>query len=188
MRITVNRIFLLLIIIFTYSCITKKSGNCNIANLKEQVKDSVLYEFINYLVDNPDRNPNIRCTKIVSDSQLDMPFPFILKKDSIELTKMTDFLSKKDIKYIFSQKKEFDNFDLNPKLIKHASKSNKNSLKYINPPFCTISYPLFNIDKTKVIIRTSYSDCRLCSVGGVYLYEKRNSKWVLIKKISGWIS
>jgi hypothetical protein len=171
-----------------YSCNTKKNQIKNIANSEPQIADSIIYGFINFFIDHPEINPNTKCNEFINDKELGLPFPFFFKKDSMALTKMVTFLSKKDIEFIFSQRKKFEKFVLNPKLINHAKIINSESLSSRNQRFCTISYPLFNIDKTKVIIRTSYSDCSLCSVGGVFMYEKRNSKWILIKELNGWIN
>jgi hypothetical protein len=180
-----NHIWILVSILIIYSCNPRRNVPQNLPIYGNKVSDSIIYGFINYLIDHPNLNVNIKA-KIINDEKLKMPFPFALKNDSIELTKMP-FLSANDIKYIFSQKKQFQAFIINPNKVNNKRLITNDSIFEKNNEYSTISCPLFNIDKTIAIIRTSYSDCSSCQVGGVYIFQKQDSKWVLIKKIQGWV-
>ena len=177
-------LFLVIFILSIYSCNVKKQPVNAIQN-ENEVNDSIVYGFINYLIEHTELITNIK-SNITSDKVLEMPFPFYFKNDSIALTKLS-VLNSEDIQFIFSQKIQFQTFDIDPKKIHNRKVISPDSIFNFNS-YSTISYPLFNIDKTIAIIRVSYSDCSLCGIGGVYAYQKRHSEWFLIKELQGWIS
>lgn len=175
-------LFWLIFILSVCSCNTKKQPVDTFSN---EVSDSIVYGFINYLIEHPELSPDIK-SNVTSDKILKIPFPFHFKNDSIELTKL-GILTSDDIQFIFSQKRQFQTFVLNPKKIHNRKVISLDSVFNSNS-YSTISYPLFNLDKTIAIIRVSYTDCPLCWIGGVYLYQKRHSEWFLIKELQGWMT
>lgn len=144
----------------------------------EIISDSVTYDFLNFILSHSELNKNIKSNYIVNKESIGFPFDF--KNDSLELTKMNTIFNKDDIVYIFSQKKQFENFSLNPSYIKNKHIIPRDSIDNYKS-FCTISFPLFNIKGDIVIIRTSYYSGALSSQIGTFIYQKGNSGWILIK-------
>lgn len=142
------------------------------------IADSTIYEVINYVLSHKELNTIIKSNYLLNKEG--MPFLFALKNDSLELTQMDSILSKADIKYIFSQKKQYEKFTVNPKYIRSKDIIPYDSLNNYKS-YCTISFPLFNIKKDIAIIRTTYYCGTLCSLTGTYIYQRRNSNWVLLK-------
>ena len=54
--------------------------------------------------------------------------------------------------------------------------------------FIKISIPLFNQNKNKVIIAYKTFCGPLCGGGGIYIYEKKNSKWIQIERLGEWVN
>ena len=52
-----------------------------------------------------------------------------------------------------------------------------------------LTLPIISADRKKVLIKiTSHSNCMFGSNGGLFLFEKRNNKWVKTKSFDTWIS
>lgn len=146
------------------------------------IDDSLIYKAINYVLNHKEINPDMKSNLLVS-RQL-MPYIFHFSNDSLMLTKLDDILSKEDISYIFSQKKQFEDFIINPTYIEgkkviQADSLNNTSVK----AYSTISFPLFNLKKDIIILRTSYYCGAFCGHQGIYVYKWINSKLVLLKTL-----
>jgi hypothetical protein len=153
----------------------------------DRIPDSLTYSVINFLIANKNANPDLH-SKYLIDKQM-IPFIFYFKDDSIALTKLDTLFTRKDIDFIFSQEKQFSSFKINPTRIRGKIILNADSIdRYNHRPLSSISFPLFNLDKSIFIVRTFYSCGMLCGKGGIYMYKKEKSKWVLIETISSWIS
>jgi len=153
------------------------------------IPDSLIYNAINFLIANKDANPDL-LSKYLIDKQK-MPFIFYFKEDSIELRKLDTLFTSKDIDFIFSQKKLFNDFKIDSSKIVGKIILLDDSIESKNSPivsYSSISFPLFNLNKTIFIVRTYYQCSVLCGTGGTYIYKKINSKWTLIKIINQWIS
>lgn len=173
-------IYSLIIISLYNSCQINKNNNPRENENHEPINDSLIYKNINYLLCHKGINPDLEDTIILSKQS--MPFPFYFKNDSILLTQLDTLFSKADIEFIFSQKKQFEKFVINPIYIKNKIVVSSDSSIAVKS-YSTISYPLFNLKKNIIIVRTSYYCGVFCGHQGVYIYKWMNNELVLIKVI-----
>lgn len=166
--------------IFLLSCHENNSVNQNSGLSKDIISDSLVYDVINYLFNHDELNSDVR-SNLISNKD-GMPFIFYFKEDSLKLLGLDTFFTDDDIKFIFSQKEQFNKFSINQDRTKNKTIISSDSLRHLNhESFSTISFPLFNITKDIFIIRTTYNCGVLCGHSGTYIYKKKNSRWVLMK-------
>ena len=60
--------------------------------------------------------------------------------------------------------------------------------KYEDLSFLKITTPIYNVDKTILILSVEYFCGSLCGTGATYILKKENKKWEVISKLGVWIS
>jgi hypothetical protein len=151
------------------------------------IEDSVIYSAISYLLTDTTYNHFLKYEKLSEKWQI--AFPFQLKDDSLELTKMDTIFSTKDVEFILTQKNMFYQFRVNGSKIGNRIIVPEDSLELSkNLPYSFITLPIFNMKKDKLIICFGYYCGVLCAEGGTYIYQKKGGRWIRIKIINEWIS
>jgi hypothetical protein len=170
---------------------------------KQIVSDKEIYAFINEIMPYEKSKDISYCNKIVDTDPS-------LSKTSEEFIKGIDTIfSKQDLKFIIEQTKYEEDFKLNEKLLKNKIVISGDTLskftqgrnedgrsqfwdkyhsKFGPGGFCSITLPLFSIDKKTVLVTTGMHCGRLCGEGGSYIYRKINGKWELVHTITNWVS
>lgn len=142
------------------------------------ISDSLIYDVINYLINHKEINRDIKSEYLASYQS--PPFIFSLKSDSLLIKKLDNIFSVKDLEFIFSQKKQAESFVIDKRFIKGKKVINRENLDSVNS-YSSISFPLFNLDRSIVIIKTSHYCGAFCGHQGIYLYKWNKSKLVLLK-------
>jgi len=196
-----NLLFILITVI-TFSC----QQNAKVEKLaikKQMVSDKEIYAFINEIMPYEENKDFSYCNKI-ADKNL------MLMQTSKEFINGIDTIfSKKDLKFLIEQTKYEIDFKLNKKLLKNKivisgdtikkftqgrNKDGRSQFwdkyhkKYGEGGFCSVTLPLFSIDRKTVLVTTSMNCGRLCGEGGTYIYRKINGKWELVHTITNWVS
>ena len=169
------------------SCNTKSGSVVNIAPaVVAVIPDTLVYNVINWLVAHKSSNPNLKSPNMLENDG--MGFIFYFKQDSLNLTQDSLF-SEAEVQYIFSQRKQFEAFKVDSLRIIGKTVIPYSSLEKLGlKTHSAVSFPLFNIDRTIFIIRTSYYCGALCATTGAYIYKKKGSGWILVKAIYEAIS
>jgi hypothetical protein len=93
------------------------------------------------------------------------------------------------MEYMQAQKRQFYNFKLDQSKFSNKTIISKDSLDLIkNYPYCYISFPVFNADKDKFIVRTGYVCGVLCAEGAIFIYQKSGNDWKIIKVLNQTVS
>lgn len=173
-----------------------------IKKFSNPVKDSIIYEFINFLAnDKNEKNFVLRGDKVLD-------YPNLNYDEFLDDSLLNDpIFSKDDIVYIKEQMKGVKEFSINPKLFFGKEIISRDTLekfragpegrwtfwenykkKYGESGYCIILLPLFSKDNQKVRVQTSYSCGGTCGQGGIFVYQKIKGKWQKIKEESWWIN
>lgn len=172
------------------SCNTKTpvpESRANNESRQINIDDSTVYSVVTYLFKNKSSNPFLKYEKVVETAE--MPFFLSFSTDSIEIVKLDSIFTLKDLEYMQAQKKQFYKFKLDQSKFNYKTIISKDSLDLIKSyPYCYISFPVFNADKDKFIIRAGYVCGILCAEGAIFIYEKSGKGWKIIKVLNQTIS
>ena len=166
------------------------------------VEDSVVYGFINEVIDGARPDSTVDCDKLADKTIIGFTHTEI---DSAHLDSL--LFSKKDITFIQRQLSVMQYFKLNPQDIHNKQIISSDTLmtffkkregsesfwssyrkKYGKGGFCSMSMPLFSLDKETAIFHMSYHCGGMCGHGGTYIYKRKKGKWTVVKELSSWIS
>ena len=151
------------------------------------IDDSTVYSVVTYLFKNKSSNPFLKYEKVVETAE--MPFFFSFSTDSLEIVRLDTIFTSKDLEYMQAQKKQFYKFKLNQSKFDYKTIISKDSLDLIKSyPYCYISFPVFNADKDKFIIRAGYVCGVLCAEGAIFIYQKSGKDWIIIKVLNQTVS
>lgn len=115
------------------------------------------------------------------------------------------YFSEEDINVLRAQVKEYKNtmYDAkriaNKKLIstqklQQLAESDWKNLwnvyeqEYGKTGYYNISFPIFSVDKSKMLVSIEYCGFRGSSSGGIHIYIKKDNKWVFWKTLSSFLS
>lgn len=171
---------------------------------KQLVAENEIYQFVNYLLKDFSLFGPINNIVVDKDLVLD---PLLSVQDSITIVKMDSVFSSSDVIFLFQQSKNLKSFRFKSEKLPSKTVISSDTLlafrkthksltdywknfkkEFGSTGYCTISMPLFSVDKSKAIIRTSYHCGGFCGGGGTYIFKKENGKWTLIKTLSNWES
>ena len=160
------------------------------------VSDSIIYEFINFVIEDRYKNehlPNGKCKYIVDN------FPNVINaKDSLELIRLDKIFTDSDLYFIFQQNELRSSFFIKTNFLKaNFELIQKDSLdKYIlNSPvdnfddyfkrygrygFLVVGLPLFSKDLKTAIIYISIHQSDICGERRKVIYKRINNKWKVI--------
>lgn len=180
------RTFLIHICIFCF-CVCCNTTTESPKHTKEPeqviIDDSTVYSVLNYLFENKSSNPFLKYDKVVETAQ--MPFFFLFKNDSLEISALDSIFNSRDIEYMLAQKEQFNKFKLEQPKLKNKIIILKDSIELAkNRQFCYISFPVFNADRDKFIIWTGYVCGGLCGEGATFIYQKKGKDWIPIKNFN----
>lgn len=180
-------------------CILCLTGSCNTnttvlenkpTNRSAQINiidDSTVNSVVTFLFKNKSSNPFLKYEKVLETAE--MPFYLSFSNDSIEIVKLDSIFTSKDLEYMQAQKNQFYQFKLDQSKFDYKTIISKDSLDLIKSyPYCYISFPVFNADKDKFIIRTGYVCGVLCAEGAIFIYQKRGKDWKIINVINPTVS
>jgi hypothetical protein len=128
-----------------------------------------------------------------------------LSRDSMGLQKMLDTLfTIEDIKFMLHQLQTDHNFKLKSEFMDGVKIYPSDSIQTLVKPkswkelmkesslsfaYCSVSLPLFSLDKSLVMVHTSRCSGEGFGSGGeTCVYKKRNGKWISIATLFSWIS
>jgi hypothetical protein len=160
------------------------------------VSDSIIYEFINFVIEDRYKNeplPNGKCKYIVDN------FPNVINaKDSLELIRLDKIFTHSDLDFIFKQNELRSSFFIKTNFLKaNFELIQKDSLdKYIlNSPvdnfddyfkrygrygFLVVGLPLFSKDLKTAIIYISIHQSDICGERRKVIYKRISNKWKVI--------
>ena len=174
----------------TCSCNTKTptpESKLNNESRQINIDDLTVDSVLTYLFKNKSSNPFLKYDKVAESAG--MPFFLSFYTDSIEIVKLDSIFTSTDFAYMRGQKTQFYKFKLDQSKFNYKTIISEDSLGLAkNYPFCYISFPVFNTNKDKFILRAGYVCGIFCAEDAIFIYKKEGNSWKIIKVLNQTIS